>query len=114
MEKQTFKQYLESKKQLLDAIKNTPVTTEVYDVQKYCSLTIGESEEEKILVGLKPKAQIVVEWRHVDIHNPTPESVRFIGAKDIESDVKHDVFWTGNKLQKWLNRHTKRGVNNEF
>lgn len=112
MEKQTFKQYLESKEQLLRAIENTPVSITTYDVKKYCTLTLGESEDEKILVGLKPKSQVIVEWRYVDVHNPSPESVRIVGSKDVDSELKHDVFWTGNKLQKWLMRHTTKGEHN--
>lgn len=109
MEKQTFKQYLESKEQLLRAIENTPISTTSYDVKKYCTLTLGESEDEKVLIGLKPKFQVIVEWSHADVHNPTPESVRIVGSKDVDSIVKHEVFWTGNKLQKWLMRHTTKG-----
>lgn len=103
MTKVTFKQYLDSRAQLLKAIENTPITVEQYEVRKYCSLTLGESEDEKEIIGLKPKTQLFVEWSHADVYNPTPESIR-IG----DDDTKREVFWAGNKLQKWLIRHATK------
>jgi hypothetical protein len=112
MDKPTFKQYLESKEQLLKAIENTPVTVIEYEVKKYCSLAVGEAEEEKQLIGLKPKQKIIVEWRYTTVNNPTPEVIKFSGVKDLAEDEAHTTFWSGNKLQKWLARHAKRGENN--
>lgn len=108
MEKLTFKQYLDSKEQLLKAIENTPVSVVEYEVKKYCSLTVGESEDDKSLVGLKPKQKIIIEWRYVSVDNPTPESIKFIGVKDADEDEEYCTFWSGNKLQKWLTRHATK------
>lgn len=108
MEKLTFKQYLDSKEQLLKAIENTPVSTVEYEVKKYCSLTLGESEDSKIIVSLKPKQKVIVEWHYNNVDNPTPEYVRLVGLKETDEDEKHDVYWTGSKLTKWLSRHTRR------
>lgn len=105
----TFKQYLESKDQLLKAIENTPTAIVEYEVKKYCSLTVGESEEEKSLIGLKPKHKIVVEWRYDSVQDPTPEAIQFIGLKDIDEDEKMQTFWSGTKLTKWLARHATKG-----
>lgn len=107
MEKLTFKQYLDSKDQLLKAIENTPVSIIEYEVSKYCSLTLGETEEDKQLVGLKPKHRVIVEWRYTSIDNPTPENIRIQGVKDVDEDESYNTFWSGTKLQKWLLRHTK-------
>ena len=111
MNKLTFRQYLDSKEQLLSAIANTPVSILEYEVRKYCSLPIGENEEEKVIVGLKPKHKIVVEWCYDNLTNPTPTSIQFDGPQDIVEDEKYNTFWTGTKLQKWLTRHTKKGAN---
>lgn len=108
MEKLTFKQYLDSKDQLLKAIENTPVSIVEYEVKKYCSLTIGEDEESKVIVGLKPKQKVIVEWHYTSVDNPTPEYVRLVGLKETDEAEKHDVFWSGVKLTKWLSRHTRR------
>lgn len=108
MEKLTFKQYLESKEQLLKAIGNTPVSVVEYEVKKYCSLTLGESEEDKSLMSLKPKQKIIIEWRYTSVDNPTPEAIKFVGVKDVDEDEVHSTHWTGTKLQKWLVRHAKQ------
>ena len=42
MEKLTFKQYLESKSKLREAIKQTPVHKAEYVMRKYCKLPVGE------------------------------------------------------------------------
>lgn len=112
MERLTFKQYLDSKEQLLKAIENTPKAVYEYEVKKYCSLTLGETEEEKRLVGLKPKNRVVVEWRYDSIVDPTPETIRILGPKEIDEDEKFATFWSGSKLAKWLSRHAKQGENN--
>jgi hypothetical protein len=112
MERLTFKQYLDSKHQLLKAIENTPVAVVEYEVKKYCSLTVGETEEEKTLIGLKPKNKVIVEWRYDSLQDPTPESVRLTGPKEIDEHEKFATFWSGSKLRKWLTRHAKQGENN--
>lgn len=109
MDKQTFKQYLDSKQQLLKAIENTPISIEEYEIKKYCSLVLGETEDEKSLVALKPKQKIVVEWEYTSVNDPTPNSIKFVGVKDVDQDERFSTFWSGNKLQKWLVRHAKRG-----
>ena len=112
MEKLTFKQYLDSEEKLKKAIENTPTTVIEYEVYKYCTLTVGETEDEKIAISMRPKNKILVEWRYDNITAPTPTFIQFDGAKDIESDEKYSTFWSGAKLQKWLSRHAKEGMNN--
>lgn len=114
MQKLTFKQYLESKEQLLKAIENTPTAIIEYEVKKYCSLTVGETEEEKQLIGLKPKHKIVVEWLYNSVHNPSPNSIRVVGPKDVNEDEKLLTFWSGTKLSKWLTRHATKEENNGY
>jgi hypothetical protein len=105
--KLTFKQYLESKEQLLKAIENVPVSINEYEVIHYCSLPLGEYEEDKELVGLKPKQKIVVEWKYDTVDDPTPVSIKLKGVQSIDEDDHYQTFWTGQKLQKWLKRHTR-------
>lgn len=114
MEKLTFSQYLDSKDQLRKAIENTPISTAVYEVKKYCSLPLGEADQDATLVGLRPKQTVVVEWHHVSVDSPTPNSIRIVGAKDIDAETVFETEWAGSKLKKWLSRHTNQGENNEF
>ena len=112
MEKLTFKQYLESKDQLKRAISNTPVSIIEYEACKYCTLPIGETEDEKVMVGIRPKNKIIVEWRYDNMESPAPTNISFEGVKDLDCVEKYTTFWTGTKLQKWLSRHAKEGMNN--
>lgn len=114
MQNQSFKQYIEGKRQLLQAVENTPTAVLEYEVKKYCSLTVGETEDDKELIGLKPRHKLVVEWRYDDPSAPTPEAIQVIGAKDIDIDDRFNTFWTGSKLQRWLTRHTTQGNNNGY
>lgn len=106
--KLTFRQYLEGREQLKAAIANTPTTIVEYEIRKYCSIYIGESKEDGKIVGLKPKQRMIVKWRYDNMDDPTPEHVSFIGVNTIE-EGEQPVFWTGQKLHKWLMRHTKEG-----
>ncbi len=106
----TFKQYLESREQLLKAIENTPISVLEYDIRSYCNLQVGESEDEKQIIGLKPKNKLIVEWSYEDINNPQPLSIRFSGLSTIQSDEHFDTLWTGQKLTKWLSNHAGKGI----
>lgn len=107
MNKPTFKQYLESKEQLRNAIANTPVAISEYEVVHYCSLFLGEYEEDKITVNLKPKQRVIVEWQYDDIKTPTPLSIKIEGVESIDESEEFQTFWSNNKIQKWLLRHTR-------
>lgn len=105
--KLTFKQYLESKEQLRKAVENVPIAENEYTVVHYCTLPLGEYEEDKITVSLKPRQKIIVEWRYDSMTDPTPQSIRLEGVDAVDSDERHQTFWSNEKLQKWLRRHTK-------
>lgn len=107
MTKLTFKEYLESKEQLREAIRNTPVVVKEYYVRKYCSIALGESDDDKRTIGLKPKHELLIEWRYDDINNPSPQWIKFKNVKDLEETEQFAPFWHSQKLQKWLMRHTK-------
>ena len=107
----SFKEYLASKDQLLDAVHNTPKRTATYTVRKYCKLPIGESKDTKDVVPLKPKQIVFIEWLYENHDNPTPVNVKFKGVDKIDSSIKHNVFWKGSKLAKWLIRNTKEELN---
>ena len=107
MEKLTFKQYYESKKQLREAIKETPQQSVEYTVYKYCKLVVGENKEEKEQINLKPNQKIRVEWLYETIDNPTPLKICFEGLNDIDPNNNYATYWQGSKLQQWLARNTR-------
>ena len=107
MKKITFKEYLESKEKLRQAISESPVYTATYSVKKYCKIPVGESKETKEYVALKPKQKVIVEWKYDDIDNPDIISLRFENVKDIATEELYEMFWTGTRLQKWLTTNTR-------
>lgn len=105
MEKLTFKQYVESKNQLREAVKNTPVQKVEYAVRKYCKIPMGESKDVREYIPLKPKQVMEVTWLYEDIEDPTPISVRF--KIDEHEGQEFKTFWSGEKLDKWLTRNAR-------
>lgn len=103
----TFKQYLDSKDQLREALKQTPVRKAEHIMRKYCKLPVGESKEEKEYIALKPKHKVIVEWLYDDPDNPKLESVAFEGVDEVEIDKKHSSFWPDERFKSWLERNTR-------
>lgn len=103
----TFKQYLDSKDQLREALKQTPVRKAEHVMRKYCKLPVGESKEEKEYIALKPKHKVFVEWLYEDPDNPKLESVTFEGVDQVEEDKKHSSYWPDERFKNWLERNTR-------
>jgi hypothetical protein len=104
--KLTFKEYLESKHRLLEAIKSSPVQQATYDVNKYCKLVVQDVDE-KITILLKPSQQIVVEWKYEDLANPLPVGLKIEDKKNpFTESVVYTTKWKGSKLREWLNKNT--------
>ncbi len=104
--KLTFKEYVESKTKLLEAVSNTPKQTSTYTVKKYCKLVVGESKQEKEYVNLKPNHNVIVEWEYDDVECPTIVGIMF-ECDDVDSTDTYNCYWGGERLQKWLDRNTK-------
>lgn len=110
--KQTFSQYIqESKRQLQNAIANTPVTVIEYEVRKYCSLPLGENVVEHQTVSLKPKQRIVVQWKYENAIVPTLDFVKIAGTDVIDETEEQFVSLSSQKFKKWLERNTTEGIN---
>ena len=105
MNKLSFKDYLESKKQLLQAIKESPIQTVNYDITTYCKLIVGEKDD-KQTISLKPKQSIVIEWEYSDINDvPNPISIRFEDVRDVDDLEEFTTYWSGDKLRCWLQKN---------
>lgn len=108
--KLTFKEYLESKEKLREAIQNTPQRVAKYHVRKYCKLVVGESKDVKEYISLKPKQTLLVEWLYNDIDDPTIINIKMEGVRDIDPEDEYETFWSGERLQKWLLRNTREEI----
>jgi len=106
-DKLTFKEYLNSKERLRNAVQNTPERTAQYTIKKYCKIAIGESKKNKEYINLKPKQKVEIDWLYEDINNPTVTSIRFIGVDGIADMSEFNILWGHDRLGKWLMRNTK-------
>lgn len=104
--KLTFKEYLQSKAALREALQNTPKHSIVYEVQKYCKLPIGDTRRSKEKVSLKPKHQIVVEWTYIKPDVSVATSIHFQNISEIDQTKIFDTHWSNQKLSKWLDTNT--------
>ena len=109
--KLTFKQYLESKAQLVEAIQEIPRSVCKYRIKKYCTIAVGESEAEKTILPLKPNQYLEIEWIYEKINNPKHCSIKLVNNKLLEEEII--TFWDGKKLTKWLQRYTTKLDNME-
>lgn len=103
--KLSFKEYLESKETLRSAVKETPKTQIEYEVNKYCSFPIGESENKKS-IKLKPSNKMFISWLCEDRVNPKALKVEFEGTD--EDEIVDKPSWNDAKLLKWLIKNTKQ------
>lgn len=105
MEKLTFKEYIESKQQLINAIALRPERVAIYKIRKYCKLPIGEGREDNQQITLKPKQRLIVKWKYFT-ETPDVTSIQVTDLNNIPSDDTFTTFWKSEKLIKWLNRNT--------
>lgn len=108
----TFKEYLDSKTQLIEALGQTPSNVLEYEIRKYCSISTGVNKDAKQVIGLKPKQKIIIEWLYEDINNPKVTTVCFKGVNDINEGQEFKLFWSSDKTRKWLSKNTKEGLQN--
>jgi hypothetical protein len=104
----TFKEYLQSKEKLREAVQEIPHQKKEYLVTKYCKLVVGESKDEKEQVNLKPNNKVIVEWLYEDIDSPTVVNITFDGVCEEVDSENHSTYWQSYKLQRWLLRNTEQ------
>lgn len=107
MEKLTFKQYLETKEKLREALSKIPKQSITYSMTKYCKMIVGEKDE-KIYIPLKPKDEITVEFLYEDETNPTVLGVNVTEASDADPDEQYNVFWESERFVRWLDKNAKK------
>ena len=105
----SFKDYLESKAQLHEAIKRDPIHEAEYEVCKYCRIAVGETKELKEYHNLKPKQSVKIKWRYSDINElPEPISIELPHLNEsVESVKPFNTFQTGERMLKWLRTNAR-------
>ena len=84
----SFKEYLESKEALRSAVQEVPKTQIEYEVKKYCTFPIGESNDRQA-IKLKPSNRLFISWLCEDRENPTAVKVEFEGTDVDETTENH-------------------------
>lgn len=97
----SFKDYIDSKNKLKEALGNIPVTKNSYEVIKYLKIPIIENGE-KIYLSLKPSDKLFVVWEYHDTTNmsPTPASILVNNEQYIKPS------WSNAKIKKWFESNT--------
>jgi len=96
----TFKEYLDSKEQLIDSLKNEPIAIKEYVVSNYCKISLGESIKDKNVLMLKPNDTVNVEWNYTDKNAPQCLSVMI-------ENTTYGMYWKNDKITKWIQKNTK-------
>lgn len=105
----SFKQYLDSKAKLYEALERDPVHQAIYEVHKYCRIVVGGLKEDKQYINLKPKQKILVKWRYAKL-DETPDPVSISLPHLCESDhdeSSFETFQSGERLMKWLRNNAR-------
>jgi len=112
--KLSFKEYLESKEALLDAVEKVQKTTIEYEVNKYCTLPINESSGKRA-IKLKPSNKLFINWLCEDKADPIPINITFDNnEEDLETDAEEEFdkdkkpVWNNKKLLQWLLHNTRQ------
>jgi hypothetical protein len=106
----TFKEYLESKEKLLEAIKSSPVQKSSYNVSKYCKLVVF-NEDQKQTILLKPGHQVIVEWIYDNLADPQPVNLQIEDIKNpMIDEISYTTIWKGMKLKEWLKKNTSETI----
>ncbi|MDF2435399.1 MAG: hypothetical protein JWP44_5030 [Mucilaginibacter sp.] len=99
MKKLTFKEYYESKEQLLLACKDFPKIISEYIVKKYCKVPIV-SEDDTDYIALKPKDTVKILWEFQDVKGiPQAKHIVFNNEKYLPT-------WNNKKLKQWVDSMT--------
>lgn len=106
--KMTFKEYWDiTKKQLVEALNNTPQQVVEYKTTRYCRLTVGESLKEKQTIPLKPGHVFTVKWLYENMETPLPKKINFFNVNNLDPNSELDLYWTPSQLDSWLSKNTK-------
>lgn len=99
--KASFKEYLDSKELLKMALDSVPKVKEIYEIEKYCSVPIKESDDVEY-IKLKPKDLIEILWENTP-GSPTPKSFTLLSE-----DEQMSFAWSDAKVRSWVEKMTRK------
>lgn len=107
---QTFKEYLDSKQVLIEALSKTALTTNRYVLKTYCKIPVLDLENadtiERTEISLKPKQTIILECSWPTYQTPIVHSISFQNLKTVDCNKKYMLPWKNEKILKWLDKNT--------
>jgi len=102
MIKDSLTSYIDSKRQLYEAIQKDPVYTTNYEITKYCRMATGLNKQLKEYQSLKPKQVVSIEWRYCADGTSTP--LRLITSQLVESEDPNNLllYKPQSSILKWI------------
>lgn len=95
MTKLTFKEYVETKNQLLEALKQDPMAVQHYRLKKHTRL-LADNEG----INLRPFDKVQMIWRY-DRETMVPQQYESV----IVNDKPIEISWAHTKMLTWLKNH---------
>lgn len=96
----SFIQFLESRNQLYEAYDRTPVTTNSYNMTKYCKIPVELNEVDTEYISLKPDDIIIIEWEYHDYNKPTANKITV-------NEECYKPIWNNKKMCSWVKSSAK-------
>ncbi len=100
--KTSFKEYLESKELLKMALEDVPKVKEIYEIEKYCSVPVRESDGETTYIKFKPKDLIEILWENT----PGDRTPKYFMA--LNEDEQKIFAWSNAKIRSWVEKMTRQ------
>lgn len=104
IKKISFKDYLESKRRLQEAIQNEAHYTINYRITRYCRLVV-ENDSKKEPINLKPGHMITINWRKL-AESPEPMDITFENTKNTVPGKKYRTTMERFVFIRWLGRNS--------
>lgn len=98
MQKITFKQYLESKKLLLEHSQQGVIFSTKHNLYKYCKIPLFNINKEKNYISFKPNDIIIIEW--------TANQNDIVVNNICIQQTIYTPFWNNFKIKSWVHQST--------
>lgn len=108
MLKPSLQQFLDSRTQLLEAVKHNPVIALQYQISKYSKIVLLSEDNTSVEINFKPKMTFSILWKYqlnescdVDLTNRQLQSVSIDGTRYTSFCNKSAI-----QIERWLKANT--------